>query len=201
MRFVKLFFGWALILFGCAFALASLVELFIEKDIATTIGILVFFGAAPFFVGYLFVKSGRKSLKEYQVEKKIKRKSKNKKAIDPIPYSAIPLLPPEKHHVVDLSKESKSEIEEAENKAFQPNDNDARFKNNSKKDIREPEYHIRYKDRFGNITDRDITIINKDKWRLYTYCHFRKGERTFTREKIEQMIDILTGELVNPIDI
>lgn len=60
---------------------------------------------------------------------------------------------------------------------------------------------LKYIDRNGGITQRDITVNGISMYdgdgSIEAYCHLRKGQRTFKMERITECIDLETGEFVD----
>lgn len=59
-----------------------------------------------------------------------------------------------------------------------------------------PEYRITYMDGDGERTTRDITVLNQDGDDILAWCHLRHGKRTFLKCRIEEVIDLRTGEVI-----
>lgn len=61
------------------------------------------------------------------------------------------------------------------------------------------QYRIQYKDYAGNISERTISGIEKNEIAsINAYCHLRQEHRTFNLNNVILMVDIDTGEIINP---
>lgn len=58
------------------------------------------------------------------------------------------------------------------------------------------DFIIKYKDKRGNISERDITLILVDGNKFDVYDRTNKGVRTFLFSGIIYLIDINSGELI-----
>lgn len=61
-------------------------------------------------------------------------------------------------------------------------------------------FHMRYQDANGAITEREVTAYGvrqkNENLYLYGYCHERGAFRTFRIERIMELVDLSTGEVV-----
>lgn len=60
---------------------------------------------------------------------------------------------------------------------------------------------ILYTDSEGNLTERTITLVSAGPWgddaAITAFCHLRRNTRTFLASRIQQLVDLSTGEVVD----
>ena len=61
----------------------------------------------------------------------------------------------------------------------------------------QPEFEIRYIDAAGRVSVRQIYVIDFDGRLLEAYCFLRNEERSFIVDRIDECVDLSTGEVVD----
>ena len=63
-----------------------------------------------------------------------------------------------------------------------------------------PTHRLTYKDKNGQISERNITMnlnqLNSKGLYINVYCHLRHEDRTFKKENIIKLVDIMTSEII-----